>query len=57
VIITEPFIPTAKAIAQVRALPDYEFAVIKHPIGSLNDVELRERAKDAAPQIIKILCD
>ncbi|MBI4763895.1 MAG: hypothetical protein HY787_04740 [Deltaproteobacteria bacterium] len=55
VLITEPFIPTARAIAEIRALPDYRFAVLKHPIGSLNEDELRQRARDAAPQIIKIL--
>jgi hypothetical protein len=55
VLITEPFIPTARAIAEIRALPDYSFAVLKHPIGSLNEDELRQRAREAAPQIIEIL--
>jgi hypothetical protein len=55
VLITEPFIPTARAIAEIRALPEYPFAVLKHPIGSLNDDEVRQRAKEAVPRIIEIL--
>jgi len=55
VIITEPFITTAKAIADIRALPEYPFVVIRHPIGSLNEAQLRQRATDAVPQVINIL--
>jgi hypothetical protein len=55
VICSEPFIPTAQAIARIRALPDYAFAVVEHPIGSLTPEELRQRARDAAPQVIKLL--
>ena len=54
-LISEPFIPTAKAIAGIRALPEYPLAVVKHPIGSLNEDEVRERAREAVPQIINIL--
>jgi len=56
VLITEPFIPTAKAIARIRTLPDYKFVILKHPLGSLTDEQLRERARSAAPQVKKILC-
>ena len=55
VIVTEPFIPTVRAIAEIRTLPDYRYAVIDHPIGSLNEDELRERAKMATTQIAAIL--
>jgi len=57
VIITEPFIPTAKAIADIRARPEYRYAVIQHPIGSLNSAELKQRAREAVPQIIKIFTE
>jgi hypothetical protein len=33
-------------------MPDYPFALIQHPIGSLTLEQIRERAKEAAPQII-----
>jgi len=56
VVCTEPFIPTAQAIADIRGLPDYRFVVLKHPLGSLNDDELKQRARDAVPQVIRILC-
>ena len=55
VIVTEPFIPTVQAIADIRALPDYRYAVIEHPLGSLNEAELRPRAKAAVAQIAAIL--
>ncbi len=56
VLITEPFIPTAKEIAKIRGLPDFQFVTLKHPLGSLNEDELRERAKEAAAQIKEIIC-
>jgi hypothetical protein len=55
VIVTEPFIPTVQAIADIRTLPDYRYAVIDHPIGSLDEDELQERAAAAATQIAAIL--
>jgi len=55
-LITEPFVPTAQAIAKIRALPDYPFVILKHPIGSLTDEDLNERADDALAQIAAILC-
>ncbi|MFT4987920.1 MAG: hypothetical protein ACI9BK_000689 [Acidimicrobiales bacterium] len=50
-IVTNPFAPTAKAIAELHGLPDYTFVAVAHPITSLNDDELRERAKVAAPLV------
>jgi hypothetical protein len=55
VICTRPFIPTAKAMAKICNLPDYPFAVVGHPIGSLTPKELAERAALALPQVIAIL--
>ena len=51
-ICTEPFESGAKAIANLGSMPDYPFALIQHPIGSLNRTQIRERAIEAAPQII-----
>lgn len=55
VLISDQFIPGVQAIAKTRGLPDYPFAVVKHPIGSLTDDLLRERASDALPQVLDIL--
>lgn len=48
-IITKPFEPTAKAIAQLHGLVDYAYAAVDHPITSLDHAELQERARAAAP--------
>ena len=55
VICTRPFIPTAKAMAAVCGLPDYPFAVVDHPIGSLTPDQLRSRAEAALPQVLAAL--
>jgi hypothetical protein len=55
VICTEPFIPTARAMAKICNLADYPFAVVGHPIGSLTPAELRQRAELAVPQVVAIL--
>lgn len=50
-IVTKPFAPTAKAIAELNGLPDYTFVAVAHPITSLDEDELRQRAKVAAPLV------
>ena len=55
VICTEEFIPTARAQAAISGNPDYPFAVVPHPLGSLTPAELRKRAEAAVPQVIAIL--
>ena len=50
-IITKPFAPTAGAIAKMHGLADYTAVVVDHPITSLDDTELRDRAKVAAPLV------
>ncbi|MDA0596693.1 MAG: hypothetical protein O2921_10325 [Chloroflexi bacterium] len=54
-ICTEPFKSGAKAIANLGGMPDYPFALIQHPIGSLTLEQIRERAIEAAPQILSSL--
>jgi hypothetical protein len=36
-------------------MPDMQWAVVEHPLGSLEEAELAERAKAAAPQVLKLL--
>ena len=54
-ICTEPFESGAQAIANLGGMPDYPFALIQHPIGSLTPEQIRERAVEAAPQVISSL--
>ena len=55
VICTEPFINSAKAMSKLGGIPDYPFVVLPHPLGSLTSDELRERAIQAAPEVLRIL--
>ena len=55
VIITSEFIVPAKTTAKSQGIPDYPFAIVPHPIGSLTDKGLKERASEALPQILEIL--
>ena len=54
-ICTAPFISGAQAMANLAAMPDYPFAVVQHPIGSLTPEQIRDRAVEAAPQVIASL--
>lgn len=50
-IITRPFEPTAAALARLQGFEGYPVAVVDHPITSLTEPELRQRARWAAPQV------
>ena len=54
-ICTEPFVPTAKAVAQIRGISDYPFAVVTHPVGTLETEGVMARARQALPQVLQIL--
>jgi hypothetical protein len=55
VICTDQFVASARAQAAICGTPDYAFAVVAHPIGSLTPAELRARADAALPQVLAIL--
>lgn len=54
-IITEVFRATADAMAQTQGLPGYPYAVIPHPVSSLTNEEVRQRAEQVLPQILELL--
>jgi hypothetical protein len=54
-IITDRFVPTAQAMAQMSDMSGFRFAVIPHPISHNNDVELRAKAASAVQQCVAIL--
>jgi hypothetical protein len=55
VVITEPFVPTAEAMARLAGMPGYPVAVVSHPIGSLNQVEIAARADAIVARIEALL--
>jgi hypothetical protein len=55
VICTEPFIPSARAMAKIQGIPDYPYIILPHPLGSLSAGELRTHAMRAAPEVLSVL--
>ena len=55
VVVTEPFVATAQAMAGLDGVPDYRFAVVGHPTAALAGDELRAVARTAAAQCEAIL--
>ncbi len=55
VICTEPFVSSGKAMSKLGGIPDYPFVVLPHPLGSMTPEGLRERAIQAAPEVLRIL--
>lgn len=55
VICTEPFVTSGVAMAKMGGIPDYPFIVTDHPLGSLSQEDLKQRARELVPGIIDIL--
>lgn len=54
-IVTSAFLPEAQAKAEVLGLPEYRPVVVTHPTVAIPLDELRKRAEEAVPQIIRVL--
>ena len=54
-IITNIFVTTGRAMAEIDGVPDYPFLVVPHPLSSLTDQELRARAAALAPAVARVL--
>jgi hypothetical protein len=54
-IVTSAFLKTADSMARRRGFPDYQYAVMPHPIGNLKPDQIRERAEEVLPQVLEIL--
>jgi hypothetical protein len=57
VVITEPFVGSASAMAVAHGMPGYPFAVIPHPIAATEVGVLKERADRAMDEVASILLD
>jgi hypothetical protein len=55
VVITEPFVPTAEAMARLAGMPGYLYAVLPHPVGSLTAAEVAQRAEAIVTRLEELL--
>jgi hypothetical protein len=54
-IVTDVFEITGRAMAEQWGLPYYKFLVMPHPIANLTDAELDQRAREIAPEVVKLI--
>ena len=54
-IITDVFEATGRAMAVSWGLPNYQYLAMPHPIANLTEAELDQRAREMAPQVVKLL--
>jgi hypothetical protein len=52
---TPPFFDVCQSMASLGGMPDQEWAVVEHPLGSATEDELKGRAKAATDQFISII--
>ena len=55
VLVTKPFNTQARAMTNLLGMPDYKYTLIGHPMGSLNEAQVMDRAKEALPQALSQL--
>jgi len=53
--VTDVFEVTGRAMAEQWGLPYYRFLVMPHPVANLTEAELDRRAREIAPEIVKLL--
>ena len=54
-VVTEPFVPTANALAELNGMAGYPFVVVPHPFGSLDEAAVWACADAALAQIERLL--
>ncbi|HEV8673705.1 MAG TPA: hypothetical protein VGX21_06645 [Methylomirabilota bacterium] len=54
-IVTDVFEVTGRAMAEQWGVPYYRFAVMPHPIANLTEAELHQRAREIAPEVVKLI--
>jgi hypothetical protein len=54
-VVTDPFAPTAAALAELHGMPRYPVVVVPHPFGSLDEAAVRSRADAALARIEQLL--
>ena len=56
-IVTDVFESTGRAMAKAWGVPEYKFLTMPHPIANLTEAQLDQRAREMAPQIVKLLLE
>ena len=56
-IVTDVFNNTGRAMAKMMGVPDFTYGVTRHPLSSLIHEEIKERARELAPQVKQILLE
>ncbi len=56
-IVTDVFQSTGRAMAQSWGLPAYKFLAMPHPIANLSEAQLDQRAREIAPQVVKLILE
>ena len=54
-IITDVFEATGRAMAQSWGVPSYKFLAMPHPIANLTEAQLDQRAREIAPDVVKLI--
>jgi hypothetical protein len=54
-IVTDVFEVTGRAMAEQWGLPYYRFLAMPHPIANLTEAELDQRAREIAPEVVKLI--
>ena len=54
-IVTDVFEATGHAMAQAWGVPQYKFLAMPHPIANLTEAQLDQRAREIAPEVVKLL--
>jgi hypothetical protein len=54
-IVTDVFEATGRAMAESWGVPGYKFLSMPHPIANLSEADLDRRAREIAPEVVKLL--
>ena len=54
-IVTDAFEVTGRAMAEQWGVPYYRFLSMPHPIANLSEADLDRRAREIAPEVVKLI--
>ena len=54
-IVTDVFETTGRAMAEAWGVTRYKFLSMPHPIANLTETQLDQRAREIAPEVVKLL--